>query len=42
VTLDAAVLLPESQEGGEEDRGGEKANGTGVHVIVPPQSFGTV
>ena len=34
VAVDAAVLLPESQERGEEGRRGEKANGAEDHVII--------
>jgi hypothetical protein len=41
VAVDAAVLLPESQERGEEDRRGEEADKAEDHVICP-QSFGTV
>jgi hypothetical protein len=35
VTFDAAVLLPESQQGREEGGGGEKADRTFVHMFVP-------
>jgi hypothetical protein len=42
VALQAAVLLPETNERGEERRGGDEAGKRLPHGHVIPQSLGTV